>query len=134
MGKRNIDPAVKETYIEWLLQPEGNREPATKEAMAELLGVHVRTLYNWEESDEVQAKLREVKTRWGVRYQPTILRRLMAIVEEGKDSDSISAARVLLSHLDVRTEEEKSKMSNDRVEEIKRDLERLGFKTIDNDA
>lgn len=131
MAKRYIDDEVRQRYLEWLMDPPGDRVPATKEEMAALLGVSRKTLYNWENSDEFQNELRRLREKWGVRYHSDILGRLMEIVQNGVDKDSVAAARVLLSHLRVDVEEESSKMEDERRDAIKEELEALGFKTLD---
>ena len=103
MGKgfRNIPNSVKEEYLEWLLTPAPERDPATKQDMAEHLGVAVSTLWHWEKEPEFQSELRMLKTKWGVRFHGDILTRLMDIVANGTDTAAIQAAKVLLPHLDT---------------------------------
>lgn len=52
----------KETaFLEWLLMPEHEREPATKTALASQLGVSVSTLQRWEKHEHFEA---EYNRRW----------------------------------------------------------------------
>lgn len=47
--------------LEWLLTPDGEREPPTKAALAAELGVHPKTLYAWEKHEHFEA---EYNRRW----------------------------------------------------------------------
>ena len=100
-GRRNIDKSVKEDYLNWLMSPPSEREPSTKLEMAEYLGVVPSTLYAWEATTEFQDELRQLKTKWGVKFHGEILGRLMHIVTNGSDTASIAAAKVLLPHIDT---------------------------------
>ncbi len=100
-GRRNIEPGIKEKYLDWLMAPPSEREPATKLLMAELLGVVPSTLYLWEATKEFQEELRQLKVKWGVKFHGEILGRLMQIVTNGTDTASIAAAKVLLPHIDT---------------------------------
>lgn len=100
-GYRNIDDSVREEYLEWLMTPPGEREPATKQDVAAMLGVAVSTLWRWEKEPDFQEELRQLKAKWGVRFHGEILGRLMKIVQEGADSSAIQASKVLLAHIDV---------------------------------
>ncbi len=101
-GNRYIAPEVKEQYLEWLMTPPGDREPPTKEAEAEVLGVSGRTLYNWEKEPHFQEKLRSLKLEWGSRWYPDFLARLYDVVMNGPPAQSVGAAKVLLSHIEVK--------------------------------
>jgi len=103
-GNRYIDPSVKTEYLEWLMTPPGDRQPPTKEAEAEHLGVSYRTLYNWEKEPHFQEKLRSLKLEWGSRWYPDILARLMDVVLNGPPAQSVGAAKVLLSHIEIKDE------------------------------
>ncbi len=101
MVRRNIDKEVKEQYLDWLMAPPSEREPSTKLEVAEVLGVVPSTLYLWEGTPEFQEQLRQLKTKWGVKFHGEILGRLMQIVTNGSDTASIAAAKVLLPHIDT---------------------------------
>jgi hypothetical protein len=132
-GNRNIDPAFKEQYLEWLMTPKGEREPATKEAMAEKLGVNSRTLWYWEKQPEFQAQMRKLKQEWGSRWYPDILARLMDIVENGPPAQSVQAAKTLLQHLDLADEDKKKKTEkadSEAIERFKAALKENGFAVL----
>ncbi len=100
-GRRNIDPSVKEEYLNWLMSPPSEREPKLKLEMAEKLGVAPSTLYAWESTTEFQDELRTLKIKWGVKFHGEILGRLMQIVTTGTDTAATAAAKVLLPHIDT---------------------------------
>lgn len=118
-GKRYIDPSLKKEYLEWLMLPPGEREPDNKQAMAEHLGVSYRTLYNWESEPEFQERLRNLKIEWGNRWYPDILQQLMNIVLTGPPAQKVQAAKVLLSHIDIKSDDEGASPEMER-EVIKR--------------
>jgi hypothetical protein len=100
-GRRNIDKSVKDQYLDWLMSPPSERDPATKLEVAVVLGVVPSTLYLWEATTEFQDELRQLKIKWGVKFHGEILGRLMQIVTNGTDTASIAAAKVLLPHIDT---------------------------------
>jgi hypothetical protein len=100
-GRRNIDKSVKDKYLDWLMSPPSERDPATKLEVAVVLGVVPSTLYLWEATTEFQDELRQLKIKWGVKFHGEILGRLMWIVTNGTDTASIAAAKVLLPHIDT---------------------------------
>ncbi len=100
-GYKYIDKETKEQYLNWLMAPPAERDPATKELMAEHLGVARSTLYLWEDTPEFQEQLRMLKTKWGVKFHGEILGRLMDVVANGSDTAAIQAAKVLLPHIDT---------------------------------
>ncbi len=127
-GFRNIEPGVKETYLEWLLTPPSERNPQTKAAMAQELGVATSTLWQWEKSPEFTERLRQVQREWGVRFYPEILARLMKVIAEGTDTAAIQAAKVLLPHMDNRPKEAKEEdLTEEHLLAIKAALEEQGF-------
>lgn len=133
MGKRNIPDHIKEEYMNWLLTPPGEREPSSKKAFAEHHGIAYRTLYNWEEEEEFQAALRTIKGKWGARWHGDILGRLFDIVNNGSDSASISASKVLLNHLRIPTDDrEEHELSSDQEGVIRELLEGAGYKVINS--
>ena len=130
-GYRNIDQSVKDEYLEWLMAPPSEREPATKDAMAAHLGVAVSTLYSWENTPEFQEALRQLKSRWGVKFHGEILGRLMNIVASGTDTAAIQAAKVLLPHIDTGPREVKEDdLTAEHLKAIKVALEEAGYEVI----
>lgn len=49
MAARWDDDYRRVKLLDWLVTPAGHREPSTKTALAELLGVNPRTLRQWQE-------------------------------------------------------------------------------------
>jgi hypothetical protein len=98
-----------EAFVEWLLLPEGDREPATKTAFAEEWGVSVRTLQNDLKEPylqrEISARARAVAR---VDKLPEVLRSLYEIVEGNSlgitAAARVSAARTILDWIDRTTE------------------------------
>lgn len=132
LGYKRIDDSVKQAYLEWLLTPPGERDITTKEDMAAHLGVAVRTLYNWEATDEFKNELRKLKSKWGLRWHGDILGKLMDIVLTGPPAQSVNAAKVLLSHLDLGDGEEKQEeLTDEALKRIKSALEEAGYATTD---
>lgn len=128
---RNIEPRNEETrkeYLNWLMTPGSEREPATKKDFASFYGVARSTLYDWENSEDFQNQLRTLKSKWGVRWHGDILNRLMQIVLEGTDASSINASKVLLGHIQVEAPgEKKDELSADEFAELKKALEAAGW-------
>jgi hypothetical protein len=131
-GRRNIDPSVREEYLEWLLAPPSQREPATKKDIAALLGVAMSTLYKWEDSPEFQEQLRMLKSKWGVKFHGEILGRLMEIVASGTDTAAIQAAKVLLPHIDTGPREVKEDdLTAAHLVAIKEALKAQGYEVVE---
>ena len=126
--KRNIDPAIKEEYMNWLLTPPGEREPSTKKEFAEEHNVSYRTLYYWEDEDDFQSALRELKAKWGTRWHGDILGRLMDIVQNGSDNAAVSASKVLLAHLRIPDDE------NDQLDNVGEDVKRAIRKALEEEG
>ena len=132
MSNRYIDPTIKLEYLEWIMTPPGQREPSTKEAMADHLGVTSRTLYNWESESAFQEKLRGLKLEWGSRWYPDILNKLMETVLHGPPAQSNGAAKILLAHIDIGDKEkDKVEFTNDMIESISRALKEQGMDVIE---
>jgi hypothetical protein len=130
MGKgfRNIDPGTKQAYLEWLLAPPVERDPPTKKGVAEKLGVAMSTLYSWEGTTEFQEELRQLKSKWGVKFHGEILGRLMSIVASGSDTAAIQAAKVLLPHIDTGPREiREDDLTKEHILAIKEALKEKGF-------
>ena len=133
--RRNIPDAIKQEYLNWLLTPPGEREPSSKKAFAEENGVAYRTLYYWEEEETFQQALRKIKSKWGARWHGDILGRLMDIVQDGSDNASVSAAKVLLSHLNIPSEARaQEELDEDQKTLLAEMLEAAGYKVIKADG
>ena len=134
MGKgfRNINDSVKEAYLEWLMAPPAERDPPSKEEVAEQLGVARSTLYSWENTTQFQEQLRLLKTRWGVKFHGEILGRLMDVVVNGTDTSAIAAAKVLLPHIDTGPREVKEDdLTNENIQAIKEALQDKGYNVVE---
>ena len=132
MSRRYIAPEVKAEYLEWLMTPPGERDPATKQAMAEHLGVADKTLYTWEKEPHFQEKLRTLKLEWGSRWYPDILSRLHDVVMNGPPAQSVAAAKVLLSHIDIKdiTKDDVPEMEKELLHKMKAILKELDYDVI----
>ena len=127
----NSNTEIRAQYLEWIMTPPAEREPKYKKDIAKKLGVNRSTLYKWENETDFQEQLRELKTKWGLRWHGEILGRLMKIVTEGADSHSISAAKILLQHLDLSPIDTESKdMSPEKVMKLAEWLNKEGYSTI----
>ncbi len=127
-GRRNIEPGVKAKYLDWLMAPPSERDPATKLEVAVVLGVVPSTLYLWEATTEFQDELRQLKIKWGVKFHGEILGRLMEIVTNGTDTASIAAAKVLLPHIDTGPREmTEGDITEKGLKAIKEQLDDLGY-------
>lgn len=132
-GKRWIDPQIKEQFLDWLMTPPGEREPATKTEFAEQFGVSPKTLYNWEREPKFQEKLFQLRVEWGNRWYPDILAKLMDIVLNGPPAQSVAASKVLLSHIDVSETKEavRIQVSEELQKRMKELAEELGYEVIE---
>ena len=127
----NSNLEIRAQYLEWIMTPPAEREPQYKKDIAKKLGVNRSTLYKWENETDFQEQLRELKTKWGLRWHGEILGRLMKIVTEGADSQSIQAAKILLQHWDLSPIDVESKdMSPKKVMELAEWLNEKGYSTI----
>ena len=131
MSGKAYDDKVRDEYLNWLMTPPGQREPATKKLMAEHLDVAPRTLYNWEGSDEFQREMRTLKGKWGVRWYGDILGRLMNVVQDGQDGNAIRAAQVLLQHLEIAPEKADEVVTSEAVKAIADALKDKGYKVVE---
>ncbi len=133
-GKRWIDPKHKVAYLDWLMCPPGEREPATKQGMADHIEVSMRTLYNWEATPEFQEKMRSVKLAWGNKWYPDIMARLMDIVENGPPAQSVQASKVLLAHIDIKDEDNTPpEMEAELLKRMSAVLAELGYETLNSE-
>lgn len=130
MAYKKIDPEIREKYLEWMMTPPLEREPDTKKGFAELWDVSENTLQYWEKSEEFQQRLLTLKKEWGAKYYPDILGRLINIIQEGSDNAAVQASKVLLGHLQIKTEDEKiAEQDNEKIALMRQWLEEQGYKT-----
>ena len=92
-------------YIEWLIRPKEQREPHTKTAVAELLGVTVATLLNYEKEPRFRG---EVQRRLGAIFRidklSDIFATLFTIATDAESPRAVSAAKVLVEWSERATE------------------------------
>lgn len=131
MVYKHIPTEVREAYLDWLMTPPGQRDPDTKKGFAEAHDISENTLQYWEKSDEFQQRILSLKTEWGAKYYPDILGRLIKIVQDGSDNAAVQASKVLLGHLKIQTEDEKTpEMESAKIEAIRKALEDQGYKLV----
>jgi hypothetical protein len=84
-------------YVEWMLTPPESREPKTKTALAEELGVTPQTLHNYGKDAFVQRELGE-RSRAVARVDklPAVIEALYAVASDPDNSRSVPAAKTLL--------------------------------------
>ena len=115
------------------MMPPGEREPPTKNAMAEQLEVSLRTLYNWEAEPQFQEKIRELKIQWGNRWYPDILNSLYEIVTEGPPAQAVQAAKVLLQHIDIKDAKKSNAEFDDELSKrMGAVLKAMGYEVMDD--
>lgn len=84
-------------YMAWLIQPKDEREPRTKQAMAEVLGVTVQTLFNYERDPDFAGAVRERLSRaFKVDRLPNLFESLYATATDPENPRQVTAARTLL--------------------------------------
>jgi len=114
------------------MTPPGDREPPTKEAMAEHLGISYRTLYNWESESEFQEKLRTLKLEWGARWYPDILAQLYDTAMNGPPAQSNGAIKILLQHINIGdAERDDTEYSSEELEKLTAALKEIGYDVIE---
>lgn len=115
----------QESYLVWLLTPEDSREPASKKAFAEKLGLGPSTLFAWE-------KKKVFIERWklgveGLNQSPERTQHLLdAIYIKGMSGDTKSAELYLKatgnfpnsSTLNIKTESVVRDISDDDLEKM----------------
>lgn len=92
--EENILDQRQENYINWLCTPPQEREPASKEAYAALIGVNVSTLRRWEKKD-VFRKAWQGKVD-DVQGSPERSQRLLDTLYEKALGGDIKAAQLYL--------------------------------------
>ncbi len=95
----------KETYAEWLACPQELRDPQTKTALAEALGVTKRTLTNWAKEPAIVAKVAQTTGRFvKVEFIPEIVHTLKQQATDPSNPRSVSAAKLLLDFAERRAD------------------------------
>jgi hypothetical protein len=89
--------ANMEAYVEWLLTPEGERRPSTKQEFADLLGVSRQTLFNYSRDPWLQRELiQRGRAIARVERAQSVLDTLFAIATDVESPRAVSAAKTWL--------------------------------------
>lgn len=133
--KRGFNPSSQledkaTEYLNWLLTPPGERDPKTKGAFAESIGVAVKSLYNWEHSEWFQSQIRQARGPLYASWYGDIVGRMKEIVDTGIAKDAIAAARVLLPHLDVAEDDRQGEIDE---EALMKALAAMGIRIVEKD-
>lgn len=115
-----------ERYAEWYAAPALEREPATKKAMAELLGVSAETLRDYESDPRFQRKLMElIGSTIKVHKLPDVINALYAQASDPQHPRSVQAANTLLRWIeDTTPKDTKGALEDMSLEELRAELER----------
>lgn len=114
-------------YVDWLLTPELERTPPTKQALADLLGVSLSTLRNYQSDRWLQTELAE-RARGEARIErlPAILASLYDQAIDRQNPRSVAAAKAYMDFLkdteEVRTLENLEELSNDDLMKVMNEL------------
>lgn len=84
-------------YVEWLLTPASEREPKTKQALADEMGITVQTLHNYTKDAFVQRELGD-KARAVARVDklPKVIESLYDQASDPENPRSVQASKVLI--------------------------------------
>jgi len=108
-------------YLAWLLLPRDEREPRTKKAFAERLGVAPNTLLNYERDPDFTA---EIRRRLGQAFRvdrlPAIFEALYQTAIEPENPRQVQAARALFEWLGRASEEGTSDLARYTIEDLER--------------
>jgi DNA-binding XRE family transcriptional regulator len=108
-------------YLAWCLQPKEERQPRTKKAVAEKLGVSLQTLLNYEKDPDFSG---EVRRRLGQAFRierlPAIFEALYTTATESENPRQVQAARALFEWLGRATDEGQSDLAQFSVEDLER--------------
>lgn len=100
---RELTPytAEKEQFIEWLATPKHLREPSTMKGMAEALGVHLQTLYNWRRDPRVVEAVRgKLQSVLSISELPDIIESLLAQAKDPENTRSVQASKLLVDMME----------------------------------
>jgi hypothetical protein len=122
--EENILEPRQENYINWLCTPPQEREPASKEAYASMVGVNVSTLRRWEKKD-VFRKTWQSKVD-DVQGSPERSQRLLDTLYEKALSGDIKAAQLYLQATNrmapptvtVKSEKATTELSDSELDEL----------------
>jgi len=128
----------QEVLVQWLVTPKSSREPQTKSALADLLGVTTRTLNLWEKTPHVMRRVsQETKNQAKVQNASTVLEALYDTATNVESARQVSAAKVYLDYIDGAVEEvtaeELAEMSAEELADLLYDTMELVQEGIDGD-
>ena len=85
----------REIFLEWLLTPRDERDPATQTELAEQFGVHPTTLANWKRSPEFleQWNLQYLRTVGSPETKGEIMATLRRTATDQDDPKHVQAAK-----------------------------------------
>jgi len=108
-------------YLAWLLQPKDAREPSTKKAMAEGMGVTYQTLLNYERDPDFTAELRrQLGHVFRTDRLPSVIDALYRTALEPENPRQVQAARTLLEWLGAVQGEGLSDLAEYTAEELEK--------------
>lgn len=113
-------------YAEWLASPSELREPSTKKAVAEKLGVTYDTLKDYEADPRFHRLYTDrLNQEFKVERLGDVLNTLMAQATDPLNTRSVQASRLLLDWMDKRDEfDTDAVLSQLSLDEIRLELER----------
>jgi DNA-binding transcriptional MerR regulator len=122
--EENVLDARQEAYINWLCTAPQERDPATKEAYADMVGVNVTTLRRWEKKD-VFRKAWQTRVD-DVQGSPERSQRLLDTLYDRAIGGDIKAAQLYLQAtnrmapptVNVKTEKGSAELSDAELDEL----------------
>lgn len=122
--EENVLDARQEAYINWLCTAPQERDPATKEAYADMVGVNVTTLRRWEKKD-VFRKAWQSRVD-DVQGSPERSQRLLDTLYDRAIGGDIKAAQLYLQAtnrmapptVNVKTEKGSAELSDSELDEL----------------
>lgn len=114
-----------ETFLEWLLVPEGARKPKTKTQFAESIDVTLQTLANYERDRWFQKEYaKRSRGLFTVVRASKVVDNLFSIATDKEHKNAVSAARLLLEWAgkgEVEASADASSLSDEELLNIVRD-------------
>lgn len=99
--------ARMEEYLDWLLTPEGERDPSLKTQLAERLGVSLQTLHNYDGDRWLQDEyMRRARGHFKVAKFGRVLDTLYQIATNPSHKASVTAANAILRWVETNIETE----------------------------
>lgn len=122
--EENVLDARQEAYINWLCTAPQERDPATKEAYADMVGVNVTTLRRWEKKD-VFRKAWQTRVD-DVQGSPERSQRLLDTLYDRAIGGDIKAAQLYLQAtnrmapptVNVKTDKGSAELSDAELDEL----------------